>query len=110
MVPLGRLTLRGLIPRLDSRLGVSMRGLPWPPGAVEYIFMGGSVVPGVTARFSDSGDDSEGYRDDDALMAGGVSACEKVRGRFCSLAMLDGFRMLCILSGRDAVCSVSDVE
>ena len=72
--------------------------------------MGGSVVPGVAARINDSGEDSDGYRDDDALMAGGVSACETVRGRFCSPAILDGFRMLCILSGREAVCSVSDVE
>lgn len=109
MVALGRLTLRGLIPRFASRLGVSMSGLPCPPGAEEYIFIGGSVVPGVSARFDKSGEDSDGYRDDDELMAGGVSACETVRGRLCSFPVLDGFRILCILSGREAACSVSDV-
>jgi len=72
--------------------------------------MGGSVVPGVTARFNDSGEDSDGYRDDDALTAGGVSARETVSGRFCSLVMLDGFRILCILSERELACSGSDVE
>ena len=87
-----------------------MKGLPCPPGAEEYIFMGGSVVPGVTARFNDSGEDSDGYRDDDALIAGGVSAWETVRGRVGSPAMLDGFRILCILSEREVACSGSYAE
>ena len=67
-------------------------------------------MPGVTARFNDSGDESDGYRDDDALMVGGVSACEMGRERFCLPATLEGFRMLCILSGREGACSVSDFE